>query len=123
MKMKYVKGDVIKYQGVEGKVLGWDFLTGEYSVQFDSKFKPMFVDGKLLEQYGTLVKGAVLDGFETFMAEPPPIPDSELWCRCAESDKQLVRVRVLHKDHAICRTCKKEDNGYYGKKFLEGGNK
>ena len=114
--MKFVKNDIVKYQGVECQVLGYDFMTGEYQVK--TPIKTMYVDGSLFEKYGTLTQGSIIHGFDTY--EPPPIPDKDLWCDCKNDDKELVRVVVLKKHHAICRTCKKEDKSFYGEQFLKG---
>ena len=121
--MKYVAGDKCKYFNDEVEVLAYDIFSGEYQIRESKSTMPRWVDGRIFEKNAHLLQGAWVDDFETFMMgsyDPPPLPEDKLWCKCNNEDKQLVRVVVLKKHHAICRTCKKEDKSQFGKDFLEG---
>jgi hypothetical protein len=120
--VKFVKGDIVHYQGMDCEILGYDYMTGEYSVKTKG-VSSRWVEGNMIEKYGTLVKGGPLEDFAAMSEgwKPPPLPKDEgLWCKCANADKELVKVVVLKTPHAICRTCKKEDKSYYGEQFLKG---
>ena len=116
--MKFVKGDKVRYNGDDLEVEGYDYMSGEYKV-YQSGRGFRWVDGNIFEKNAVLTTGVSIEGFETFF-DPPPVPEDALWCKCNNEDKELVRVVVLKKHHAICRTCKKEDKSNYGEKFLKG---